>query len=186
MQNKKNVSKLLSLALRHNPAVLGLTLDEGGWASVEQLLSSLKHTQNDPLLNMAYLEELVATNDKQRFAFNEDRTRIRASQGHSILIDLGLLRQQPPDVLYHGTDTRDVPSILAEGIRKMSRQHVHLSLDMKTAQIVGARHGKPSLLRIDAKSMHERGNAFYRSANGVWLTDYVAPDFLQLLEPETR
>jgi putative RNA 2'-phosphotransferase len=166
-------SKFLSLVLRHKPEEIGLVLDEHGWANVQELLSKTKMT-------FVELQEIVDTNDKKRFAFNEDKTKIRASQGHSIDIELDLNPVTPPDVLYHGTATRFWDSISQTGLEKRSRQHVHLSSTEETAYKVGIRHGKPLILVIDSKSMHQKGYVFYLSANGVWLTDHVPREFISI------
>jgi putative RNA 2'-phosphotransferase len=131
-------------------------------------------------VDLALLKHVVATNDKQRFAFNGDYSRIRANQGHSVVVDLGLVAVEPPEHLYHGTAEATVAAILAEGLRKQSRQHVHLSVDVATAAKVGGRHGKPVVLRVKSGEMHRRGVPFYRSENNVWLTDFVAPGYLEI------
>lgn len=176
MKNYKHISKLLSLALRHQPHVLNLTLDEGGWVSVSVLLAALE--QQNKGVSLDELKEMVAENDKKRFAFSEDGTKIRASQGHSIPVDLGLEPVTPPQYLYHGTADKNVESILQEGLIKRSRQHVHLSLDTETAIKVGQRHGKPIVLRIDSEKMYQDGLSFYLSANQVWLTDSVPAQYI--------
>jgi putative RNA 2'-phosphotransferase len=170
-------SKFLSLVLRHRPQLAGLTLDSAGWVSVEALLAGcaskgLPITHDD-------LEEVVARNNKQRFAFDESGTLIRANQGHSVEVDLALESAEPPDVLYHGTAERAGEVIRREGLKKMQRHHVHLSVDVETARAVGARHGKPLVLQVDAEAMREAGFAFYRSDNGVWLVDSVPPEYLR-------
>jgi putative RNA 2'-phosphotransferase len=169
-------SKLLSLVLRHNPARLGLTLDPQGWVEVATLLRAAK--QHGIALNVQLLERVVAENDKQRFAFSADRTHIRASQGHSVAIDLALTPQTPPNVLYHGTASHFLESIRQSGLEKRSRQHVHLSANEETARRVGARHGKPVILQVAASQMADAGMHFYRSENGVWLTEHVPVAFL--------
>lgn len=166
-------SKFLSLVLRHKPEEIGLTLDENGWASVPEFLQKAK-------MDLHTLEEIVDTNEKKRFAFNEDKTKIRASQGHSIDIDLGLNPEVPPDVLYHGTSTRFLNSIMATGLEKKDRQFVHLSLNYETAYKVGSRHGKPIVLVIDSKKMDESGYIFFLSENGVWMTDSVPSEFIKV------
>ncbi|MBQ0152603.1 MAG: RNA 2'-phosphotransferase [Chryseobacterium sp.] len=168
---KKKVSKFLSLILRHQPETIQLKLDEQGWANVEELRS--KSSKKGIYFTLKELDEVVETNDKKRFIFNEDKTKIRANQGHSIDIDLALKPQQPPDYLYHGTADVNVASILEKGIEKRNRQHVHLSQDKETATKVGMRHGKPIILTIRTGKMHEEGTLFYLFENGVWLTDFV-------------
>ena len=174
-----STSKFLSLILRHQPEKIGLTLDANGWASVDDLLR-LSAARGKPLTR-SLIEEVVATNDKQRFVFNEDRSMIRASQGHSVSVNLGLAASAPPPVLFHGTATRFLESILKEGLLKGNRQHVHLSPDAPTATKVGQRHGKPVVLEVAAGKMQFAGHKFYRSANGVWLTEHVPPAFLKVV-----
>ena len=169
-------SKLLSYVLRHRPDSIGLTLDEHGWASVAELLACLA-AQGKPL-ERALLEQVVADNDKQRFAFSPDRTRIRASQGHSIAVDLQLRAAEPPAVLYHGTASRFLKAILVSGLQPGARHHVHLSANIDTARRVGARHGFPAVLVVDAARMRKDGMVFYLSDNGVWLTAEVKPKYL--------
>lgn len=174
--NLKSTSKFLSLVLRHNPAQIGLQLDENGWAIVDELIKKVNAKGNK--IDIDLLNEIVETNDKKRFAFNDDKTKIRASQGHSIEIDLALKPIEPPDNLYHGTATRFVESILKEGLTKQQRQHVHLSEKLETATAVGARHGKPTILMVNAKQMHEDGFLFYKSENDVFLTDAVPLNYI--------
>jgi putative RNA 2'-phosphotransferase len=169
-------SKLLSYVLRHRPDSIGLQLDAQGWTGVDALLAALQAHGHD--VDRALIERVVADNDKQRFAFSADGTRIRASQGHSVAIDLGLAPSAPPPVLYHGTATRFLKAIMGEGLRPGARRHVHLSADPATATTVGARHGFPAVLRVDAARMDADGHLFYVSDNGVWLTDAVAPRYL--------
>ncbi|WP_291910445.1 RNA 2'-phosphotransferase [Chitinophaga sp. CB10] len=172
-KQKKHISKFLSLVLRHKPEEIGLQLDESGWADVEELIakSDIRFTKED-------LFEIVATSDKQRFALNEDRTKIRANQGHSIEVDLGLPPAVPPDLLYHGTASDTVDVIRKDGIQRMSRQYVHLSTVKDTAVQVGGRHGKPVILTVRAGEMHADGLQFYLSENKVWLTDYVPAKYI--------
>jgi putative RNA 2'-phosphotransferase len=177
--NKVKMSKFLSLILRHKPDEIGLTLDQHGWADIEELLFKAKHTGlTEPLLH-----ELVANSDKQRFALSPDRQKIRANQGHSLAVDLDLKPQCPPDTLYHGTAHRHQASIFASGLEKRKRQHVHLSVDIPTALNVGQRYDRPPLLlSIDAQRMQANGYPFYLSANGVWLVEHVPPDYIQICE----
>jgi putative RNA 2'-phosphotransferase len=172
----KSLSKFLSLVLRHEPAAIGLTLDQNGWVSVEELLHALA-THGKPLAR-ADLESLVATSDKRRFALNPDRSMIRANQGHSVQVDLALLPTIPPDVLFHGTVERYLPSISASGLVKGKRHHVHLSATRELAVVVGKRRGEPYVLQVDTRGMVAAGLVFYRSENGVWLTDHVPVRFL--------
>jgi len=172
----KRISKFLSLILRHQPETIQLKLDENGWADVSELIA--KAAKGRMHFSFEDLEEVVETNNKKRFAFNEDKTMIRASQGHSIDIDLALKAVQPPDFLYHGTANSNISSILEKGIEKRNRQHVHLSADKETATKVGMRHGKPVILTIRTKEMFDNGIPFYLSANGVWLTDFVDAKYI--------
>lgn len=175
-EQKKKISKFLSLILRHQPEIINLTLDKNGWANVDELKE--KCSKNNMDFTLEELDEVVETNDKKRFIFNEDKTKIRANQGHSIDIDLALKPQQPPEFLYHGTAQNNVDSILEKGIEKRSRQHVHLSLDKETATKVGMRHGKPVILTIRTGKMYEDGVLFYLSENKVWLTDFIESKYI--------
>jgi len=161
--------------MRHAPERIGLRLDPAGWADIEELL---RLAQPRHPLTRDLIERAVAENDKQRFAISADGERIRASQGHSIEVDVGLSPTPPPRLLYHGTATRFLDAIRREGLDKRSRNHVHLSADADTAARVGARHGKPVVLRVRAAAMAEAGHVFFLSENGVWLTDAVPPAFL--------
>lgn len=169
-------SKFLSLILRHEPERVGLSLDSAGWVGVTELLEAVN--RQGSTLTLEQLKHVVATNSKKRFAFSEDGTRIRASQGHSVDVDLQYAPQVPPEVLYHGTATRFLDSIRQSGLLKMERHHVHLSAETVVTTQVGARHGKPTLLTIRAGEMQRTGHVFYRSANGVWLVDHVPPQFI--------
>ncbi|MCX6031787.1 MAG: RNA 2'-phosphotransferase [Chloroflexi bacterium] len=170
------ISKFLSRVLRHHPEDLGLFLDAQGWADVAQLLTQAR--RHGVVITPEPLQEIVAQNDKQRFAFSEDGTRIRASQGHSIPVDLGLEPTQPPEFLYHGTAARFVTAIRERGLVPGHRNHVHLSADEDTAARVGGRHGSPIVLEVRAGLMHAAGYRFYLSANGVWLTEHVPVEYL--------
>lgn len=174
----QSFSKLLSLILRHKPETVGITLDANGWIAVEQLLEALEKAGKS--IDMAALNYIVATNNKKRFAFNETGTHIRASQGHSVSIELGYEPQEPPEILYHGTAEKNTASILSRGLIKGKRNHVHLSSNTATAIQVGQRHGKPVIFTIRAKEMHIVGFQFYISENNVWLTDYVPAEYLIL------
>ncbi len=173
------ISKYLSKHLRHQPERIGLTLMLGGWVRVDDLLAAMRSRLP---ITRAELEQVVATNDKQRFAFDETGTLIRANQGHSVEVDLQLDPAEPPAVLYHGTGAQSVEAILEKGLLKMSRQHVHLSKDVATALKVGARHGRPVVFSVDCAAMRAAGHVFYVSENGVWLTDHVPPPFLRRSE----
>lgn len=171
-------SKFLAGVLRHNPEKLGIELDEAGWVRVDVLLAALK--RRGRRIDRDRLDFVVEHNNKKRFEYDEAGERIRASQGHSVPVDLGYEALVPPETLYHGTATRSLDSIFAEGIKPGARHHVHLSADIETATRVGSRHGKPVVLVVSAARMHADGKQFFRSTNGVWLTEYVAPDYFQV------
>jgi putative RNA 2'-phosphotransferase len=170
------VSKFLAKHLRHAPEALGLTLQAGGWVSVDDLLAA-SHRAGFAI-SYDELIECVETNDKKRFSFDDTGDLIRANQGHSVEVDLQLEEKEPPDVLFHGTVERFLASIMAQGLKRGKRHHVHLSKDVDTARKVGARRGKPVILQVDAGTMHAQGFKFFLSANGVWLTESVPPAFL--------
>lgn len=188
MEHKDRVrlSKFLSRILRHAPEELGLTLEPGGWVPIDTLLAAAPAA--GVRLTVEQLREIVETSDKQRFAFDETGTKVRANQGHSTEVDLQLTPAEPPAELYHGTADRtadrNVEAILRDGLRRMARHHVHLSPDTHTATKVGGRHGKPVILVVDAARMRADGHTFYCSANGVWLVDEVPPQYLRLLPTE--
>jgi len=172
------ISKFLSLVLRHEPQRIGLALDEAGWASVDELVG--KAALAGRPITPEQLRQVVATSDKKRFALSDDGRRIRANQGHSIEVELGLAPLTPPDVLYHGTATRFLESILRTGLDKRERHHVHLSVDLAIARSVGQRYGQVVLLEVDARRMQADGHLFFRSDNGVWLTDAVPARYLSV------
>lgn len=169
-------SKYLSLLLRHKPEAAGLTLDQHGWVDVNKLIAGVRKTRP---FDREMLEKIVRTDAKGRYAFNEDKTRIRATQGHSIPVDVELPLVSPPELLLHGTGERNVPSIDREGLHPGSRLYVHLSGDVETAKKVGQRHGKPYIYTVLSGKMAEDGYLFYRSVNGVWLTKKVPPEYLR-------
>jgi putative RNA 2'-phosphotransferase len=170
------VSKFLAKHLRHAPDALGLTLQTGGWVGVDDLLAASMRIGFP--ISYDELIECVETNDKKRFSFDDTGDHIRANQGHSIAVDLQLEVTEPPEILYHGTVERFLASILAEGLKKGKRHHVHLSRDLETARKVGARRGKPIVLKVEARRMHQQGHQFWVSVNGVWLTEAVPVEFL--------
>lgn len=176
-QSKSDIKlgRFLSLVLRHDPQAAGISLDEHGWADVRALLNGVSRTGRS--IDMETLERIVRENNKQRYAFNEDRTKIRANQGHSLQVDVELTVSAPPQYLFHGTAARSLAKIQQEGIQKMGRQYVHLSGDIETAAAVGRRHSAPVVIRIDAEAMARDGMTFYRSENGVWLCDAVPPKY---------
>ena len=169
-------SKFLSLVLRHRPERIGLTLDEHGWARVDELIEAANRSGKKLTLEM--MQRTVAENDKQRFSFSADGTRIRANQGHSIQVDLQLEHANPPELLFHGTVERFIASIKAQGLLKRKRQYVHLSPDKETATKVGQRRGEPVILTVSSAKMHQDGHVFYLSKNGVWLTDHVPVEYI--------
>lgn len=176
--SKTTTSKFLSLVLRHQPELIGLTLDRAGWASVDALLAAC--AAHGRPLTRAELAQLVADSDKQRFALSPDGTQIRANQGHSVAVDLALAPRTPPDTLFHGTHAGALRFIREEGLVKGERHHVHLSADLATAKKVGARRGPPVILTVRAGAMAAAGHVFYCADNGVWLVDAVPAAFLDL------
>ena len=171
------ISKLLSYVLRHKPEAIDLTLDNQGWAKIDDLIEKSKKVK----LSRDAVFRVVRNSYKQRFIISEDEDYIRANQGHSIKVDLGLIPTSPPDLLFHGTATRFLEAILSQGLQKMNRHHVHLSTDEETAAKVGSRHGKLQILVIDSLAMNKAGHVFYVSENGVWLTDHVPQEFIKTL-----
>ena len=172
--NLTKVSKYISLILRHKPETIGITLDKHGWAKVDKLIKGV--SEKYPI-DMDILEEIVQTDEKQRYSFNEDKTLIRANQGHSVIVDLGLEAVRPPKCLYHGTGKKYTESINKNGLIHKSRQYVHLSSDFITAVSVGERHGIPIIYVIDSDRMYQDGFLFFQSENGVWLTDRVPAEY---------
>jgi putative RNA 2'-phosphotransferase len=183
-QRRTKISKYLSKHLRHQPERLGLELAPGGWVLVSDLLAACR--RNGVAISLDDLREVVALNNKQRFAFDETGERIRANQGHSVTVDLGLESLEPPAELYHGTAEHTLAAIERDGLQKMNRHHVHLSADLATALAVGRRHGRPIVFAVAAGQMHAAGIAFYCSANGVWLVDEVPAQYLRLVEAGPR
>ena len=176
-------SKFISLILRHKPEVIGISLDEHGWADVQDLIDGVNHTEGH-FLDQKILEEIVRTDEKQRYSFNEDHTLIRANQGHSIPVDVELEERITPDILWHGTGDKYVSSIDKLGLLPKSRLYVHLSSDMETAKKVGSRHGRPVSYQVDCRKMTEGGFSFYLSANRVWLTKAVPAEYLSKMGHE--
>jgi putative RNA 2'-phosphotransferase len=170
-------SKYLSLVLRHKPEEIGLVLDGQGWADIGELIE--KAGKHGMALTRELIAEVVAISDKQRFAIDDSGRRIRANQGHSVDVDLGLAPSEPPPVLFHGTGETSLAAIRTEGLKAGQRQHVHLSPDKDTAIRVGRRHGRPVVLRIAAGRMRESGHVFFLSTNGVWLTEAVPVQFIE-------
>ena len=174
----KRTSVFISLILRHQPEVIGITLDEHGWADVKELINGINRT-GKYTIDMDILREIVRTDSKQRYSFNEDETLIRANQGHSINVDVELKECAPPEILYHGTGEKYVQSIKKEGLKPQSRLYVHLSADEQTAVNVGSRHGTPHVFKVLSGEMHRQGYSFRLSENGVWLTKYVPENFIK-------
>ena len=172
----KHKSKFLSLVLRHEPQRAGITLDQAGWVSVAELLDGCRRAGQ--VISVDELREIVRTSDKQRFALSPGGARIRANQGHSVDVELGHEPAAPPEVLYHGTADRFVESIRRQGLIKGARHHVHLSERVETATAVGLRHGRLVLLEVRAGAMHRDGIPFFKTPNGVWLTDHVPTQYL--------
>lgn len=177
-KNLATISKFLSFVLRHKPESIGLAMDPEGWADVDELIAKA-----DIPITRALLVETVEKNDKKRFALSADGQSIRANQGHSIAVDLGLKAVEPPQTLFHGTATRFLESIRAQGLRPQNRRYVHLSGNRETATKVGQRHGKPVILTIPALTLHTQGHAFYQAENGVWLTDAIPAEALSFPDP---
>jgi putative RNA 2'-phosphotransferase len=177
------LSKFLSFVLRHKPDAIGLVLDAQGWVGIDGLIA--KADAAGTRFSGSDLRHVVETSDKKRFTISPDGSRIRAAQGHSVTVALGLQASEPPPALYYGTATRFVESIKRDGLKPQQRQQVHLSHDEATAHRVGQRHGKPIIFVVDASRMHAQGFSFYRADNGVWLTDRVPPEFLTLAEAAT-
>jgi putative RNA 2'-phosphotransferase len=175
-RHEEQIGRFLVMVLRHKPDVLELKLDAAGWVSVLSLLESLGR-KGTPLFR-EQLELIAAQNDKRRFEFSADGQSIRASQGHSIKVELGYPAAVPPEVLYHGTTNGVVDSIRQQGLIKGQRHAVHISSDEATALRVGSRHGTPIVLKIRAGAMHRGGFVFFLSTNGVWLTERVPPSFI--------
>jgi putative RNA 2'-phosphotransferase len=178
------ISKYLSKHLRHSPAEIGLTLEPGGWVPIAVVLTAAARHRFQ--ISREELDEVVAKCDKRRFALDATGLKIRANQGHSTDVDMQFTRKSPPETLFHGTGSQSREAIQRDGLRRISRQHVHLSADTDTARRVGARHGKPVVFVIEAARMHGDGFAFYQADNGVWLTDHVPPGYLRLPDEVPR
>ena len=176
----QKVGRFISLILRHKPETIGITLDEHGWANVDELISGIAKKYLG--FSKEILEEIVRTDNKQRYSFNADKTKIRANQGHSINVDVELEEKEPPEYLYHGTGKKYFSSIMEQGLLPKSRLYVHLSADVETAKVVGHRHGSEVVFRVDTGRMFRDGYKFYLSVNGVWLTKEVPVRYLQEME----
>ncbi len=180
-----SISKYLSYILRHQPQSIGLDLDANGWAEIDELIACAARDGRN--LTREIIEEIVAGDEKQRYTVSDDGLLIRANQGHSVAVDLQLKEAEPPDFLYHGTARTSVPAIRKQGLKPMKRHHVHLSMDEMAARQVGQRYGEPVILLIDCQAMRTAGHLFYLSQNGVWLTDAVPPEYINVIpDPHTR
>lgn len=176
----ERISKFISMILRHKPQVIGITLDEHGWADVNELIKGINETGEEIEFSKDTLETIVKTDKKQRYSFSQDRTLIRANQGHSIPVDVELEKKEPPKVLYHGTGVKSVKAIQEQGLLPMERLYVHLSTDVETATNVGKHHGTPVIFQVNAEQMQKDGYDFFQSVNGVWLTKEVPTKYLEL------
>lgn len=176
----ERLSKFISMILRHKPQVIGITLDEHGWANVDELIKGINETGEEIEFSKDTLETIVKTDKKQRYSFSQDKTLIRANQGHSVPVDVELEKKEPPKVLYHGTGSKFVKSIQEQGLLPMERLYVHLSTDVETVTNVGKRHGTPVIFQVNAEQMQKDGYDFFQSVNGVWLTKEVPAKYLEL------
>ena len=176
MSKNNKISKYIALILRHKPEEIGIKLDEHGWANVEELIKGLQ-VNND--FSMEDLEEIVREDSKGRYSFNEDKTLIRANQGHSVKVDVELKEAIPPKILYHGTGEKYTKAIDEIGLIPKTRLYVHLSKDEKTAMSEGSRHGKPAIYTVETEKMVLDGYKFYLSVNGVWLVESVPVKYLK-------
>ncbi|TVT77147.1 MAG: RNA 2'-phosphotransferase [Denitromonas halophila] len=175
-------SKLLSYVLRHKPQSIGLTLDREGWADIAALIVGALRSGYE--LDETLLRTVVESSDKKRFALSDDGLRIRAVQGHSMEgVSITYAEKAPPEVLYHGTATRFIKSIMREGLKPGERQYVHLSEDVQTATAVGQRYGEPVVLRIESLRMYQQGFKFFQAENEVWLTARVPASFVATPHP---
>lgn len=181
MSSLRDISKYICFILRHNPEAIGISLDNHGWANVDELIAGITRSK-DKEFNRETLERIVREDNKQRYSFNSDGTKIRANQGHSIPVDVELEKREPPEILYHGTAEKYVESINKEGLISKSRLYVHLSTDIETAINVGNRHGKPVVYEVDSRKMHNDGYEFFISVNGIWLTKEVPIKYLRIIQ----
>ena len=178
IKEKVSISKYISIVLRHKPEIAGITLDANGWADVNDLIDGIRKNKRR-FITVNNIKEIDATSDKQRFTFNDDYTKIRANHGHSVSVDLELEERMPPAALYHGTSTKSIINIMTNGIKSMSRLYVHLSSTEEAASAIGKRRGAPVILIIDAQLMYNDGFKFYKSANNIWLTEFIPVDYIR-------
>lgn len=176
----ERLSKFISMILRHKPEVIGITLDEHGWADVDELIKGINETGEEVEFSKTTLEKIVKTDKKQRYSVSQDKTLIRANQGHSIPVDVELEKKEPPKILYHGTGVKSVKAIQEHGLLPMERLYVHLSTDVETATNVGKRHGTPVIFKVNTEQMQKDGYDFFQSVNGVWLTKEAPAKYLEL------
>lgn len=176
----ERLSKFISMILRHKPEVIGITLDEHGWADVDELIKGINETGEEVEFSKTTLEKIVKTDKKQRYSVSQDKTLIRANQGHSIPVDVELEKKEPLKILYHGTGVKSVKAIQEQGLLSMERLYVHLSTDVETATNVGKRHGTPVIFKVNTEQMQKDGYDFFQSVNGVWLTKEVPAKYLEL------
>lgn len=176
----ERLSKFISMILRHKPEVIGITLDEHGWADVDELIKGINETGEEVEFSKTTLEKIVKTDKKQRYSVSQDKTLIRANQGHSIPVDVELEKKEPPKILYHGTGVKSVKAIQEQGLLPMERLYVHLSTDVETATNVGKRHGTPVIFKVNTEQMQKDGYDFFQSVNGIWLTKEVPAKYLEL------
>ena len=181
MSSLRDISKYIYFVLRHHPEAIDISLDNRGWANVDELIAGIARSK-DKECNRDTLEKIVREDNKQRYSFNSDGTKIRANQGHSIPVDVELEKREPPEILYHGTAEKYVDSINKEGLISKSRLYVHLSTDIETAINVGNRHGKPVVYEVDSREMHNDGYEFFISVNGIWLTKEVPIKYLRIIQ----
>jgi putative RNA 2'-phosphotransferase len=178
--SKIQLSKLLSLVLRHQPEKIGISLDIDGWTDVSDLIA--RSTAFGQPFNIDDLVQIVSGGDKRRFELSDNNLQIRALQGHSTnLVDRDFPVQTPPETLYHGTATRFLEAILLSGLVARDRHYVHLSATIQTALEVGRRHGKPTVLSIDAARAHAAGLEFAKSENDVWLIRALPAEFISVI-----
>ena len=181
MMSDKKLSRFLARILRHRPEMIGISLDKNGWANVDELIRGINDTGRE--IDLPILRRIVSENDKKRFSFNEDETKIRANHGHTVVVDVDLVPKTPPEILYHGTVESNVPSIENNGLSRMKRLYVHLSADKEKAMNVASRRkGSPVIYEVSSRKMNEDGYTFYQAINGIWLTKYVPREYISILK----
>lgn len=181
MSSLRDISKYICFVLRHHPEDIDISLDNHGWANVDELIAGIARSK-DKEFNRETLERIVREDNKQRYSFNSDGTKIRANQGHSIPVDVELEKREPPEILYHGTAEKYVESINRSGLVSKHRLYVHLSNNIETATDVGSRHGKPVIYEVASREMYNDGYDFFISVNGVWLTKEVHIKYLRIIQ----